>query len=192
MRQLWSLERFLANSISFGIDDKEFSTTKEITYISKWCLQSVRLTTGLLLFCKAGHFEDVRTFSAILYGKLHFWLVNFIRMIRGRSRAAAISKMECFVVTVFFFFSGGEGEGLKKIVRWGAPPGGGGGGVEKNCKMGDYTHPTPPPTHTHYGKPWFTTTYHQPKYIHHHPPTAKTFLIRNPFIRISTHCLMVM
>ena len=174
MRQLWSLERFLANSISFGIDDKEFSTTKEITYISKWCLQSVRLTTGLLLFCKAGHFEDVRTFSAILYGKLHFWLVNFIRMIRGRSRAAAISKMECFVVTVFFFFSGGEGEGLKKIVRWGATP-------------------TPPPhTHTHYGKPWFTTTYHQPKYIHHHPPTAKTFLIRNPFIRISTHCLMVM
>ena len=71
MRQLWSLERFLANSISFGIDDKEFSTTKGITYISK-CLQYVRLTTGLLLFCKSGHFEDVRTFSAILYGKLHF------------------------------------------------------------------------------------------------------------------------
>ena len=156
MRQLWSLERFLANSISFGIDDKEFSATKEITYISKWCLQSVRLTTGLLLFCKAGHFEDVRTFSAILYGKLHFWLVNFIRMIRGRSRAAAISKMECFVVTVFFFFFGG-----------------GGGGVEKNCKMGDYTHPTPP-THTHtMGNPdspppttnqnISTTTHQQPK-----------------------------
>ena len=156
MRQLWSLERFLANSISFGIDDKEFSTTKEITYISKWCLQSVRLTTGLLLFCKAGHFEDVRTFSAILYGKLHFWLVNFIRMIRGRSRAAAISKMECFVVTVFFFFfGGGEGEGLKKIVRWGATP-------------------TPHPPHTHtMGNPdspppttnqnISTTTHQQPK-----------------------------
>ena len=28
------------------------------------------LTTGLLLFCKAGQFENMRTFSAILYGKL--------------------------------------------------------------------------------------------------------------------------
>ena len=61
-----------------------------------------------------------------------------------------------------------------------------------------------------------TTTHHQPKYIHHHLPppttslnnppppstsqnisttihnhplTAKTFFIRNPFIRISSHCL---
>ena len=69
---LWSRERFLANSISFGTDDngKEFSTTKEITYPSKWCLRSTRLTTGLLLFHKAGHFEDMWTFSAILYGKL--------------------------------------------------------------------------------------------------------------------------
>ena len=51
-----------------------------------------------------------------------------------------------------------------------------------------------------------TANHHQPKYIHHHPspptisqdisttthhnpPTAKTFFIRNPFIRISSHCL---
>ena len=31
---LWSLEKFLANPISFGTDNngKEFSTTKEVTY----------------------------------------------------------------------------------------------------------------------------------------------------------------
>lgn len=69
----FSLERFLANLISFGIDDsgKEFSTTKEITHASKWYLWFIRLTTALLLFRKTGHFEDVWTFSAIPYGELH-------------------------------------------------------------------------------------------------------------------------
>ena len=59
---------------------------------------------------------------------------------------------------------------------------------------------------THHHRPRPTATHHQPKYIHHHPPlpttsqnistnthhdppTAKTFFIRNPFIRISSHCL---
>ena len=65
----------------------------------------------------------------------------------------------------------------------------------------------------HHHPPQPTTTHHQPKYIHHHPPpakiyppppttsqnistnthhdppTAKTFFIRNPFTRISSHCL---
>ena len=69
---LWSLERFLTNSISVGTDDNgtEFSATKEITYASK-CLWCIRLTTGLLLFRKSGHFEDMGTFLVILYGKLN-------------------------------------------------------------------------------------------------------------------------
>ena len=53
-----------------------------------------------------------------------------------------------------------------------------------------YIHRYPPPAKIY--PPPLTTTHHQPKYIHQHPPhppTAKTFFIRNPFIRISSHCL---
>ena len=79
-------------------------------------------------------------------------------------------------------------------------------------------HYPPPLTTTHHYPPPLTTTHHQPKYIpyhplaptsihqhppapttsqnisattHHHPPIANTFFIRNPFIRISSHCLTV-
>ena len=77
-------------------------------------------------------------------------------------------------------------------------------GVRINCATSHH-HP-PPSTTTHHDPPPSTTSHHQPKYIHHHPPlpttsqnistnthhdppTAKTFFIRNPFIRISSHCL---
>ena len=61
---LWSLERFLGNSVHFGTDKgTKSSTTKEKTNASKLYLRSIRLTTGLLLFRKVGHFEDVNIFS---------------------------------------------------------------------------------------------------------------------------------
>ena len=71
----------------------------------------------------------------------------------------------------------------------------------------------PPPTLTHYDPPAAkifppppAATHYQPKYIHLHPPppttiqkisanthhglpAAKTFFIRNPFVRISSQCL---
>ena len=49
-----------------------------------------------------------------------------------------------------------------------------------------YIHHHPPPAKMY--PPPHTTTQDISTNTHHHPPTAKTF-IRNPFIRISSHCL---
>ena len=58
---LWTLEKFLANPKRVRGDDngKDFSSTKEVTYLSGWCLWSLRFTFGLLLLRKVGYFEDV-------------------------------------------------------------------------------------------------------------------------------------
>ena len=64
----------------------------------------------------------------------------------------------------------------------------------------------PPPTTTHHQPKWIhhhapppttsqnmsTTTQNQPRYIHQHPPpptNSQNLFLRNPFIRISSHCL---
>ena len=49
-----------------------------------------------------------------------------------------------------------------------------------------YIHHHPPPTKIY---PPLTTSQDISTNTHHHPPTVKTFFIRNPFIRVSSHCL---
>ena len=49
------------------------------------------------------------------------------------------------------------------------------------------THHHPPPAKIYPHPP--TTSQNVSTIIHHHPSTAKFFFIRNPFIRISSHCL---
>ena len=58
--------------------------------------------------------------------------------------------------------------------------------TSQNISTTIHHHPPPPTTSQNIS----TTTHHQPKYIHHHsPPPTDNFFIRNPFIRISSHCL---